>query len=597
MITEMCWCGSDALCILTASEVHILGPEGSSSSLPTRGARALLVQEVDCVRVIEPGCQWLVQRVPESTVDIFGFGSVSPSAVLYDARLFLDKDDPAAEQLISSLCAGGLGGVVGIGSDFDSDLTDSDLIHDAVEGCCDAAVFEWDVVRQNQLLLAAAYGRSLCKTSWGSSLIDLSSKTCRLLNTLRQHDIGLPLTAGQLDNIGISGLLDLLLTLRLHSLAFRVAKDFNDDVGRVLTHWAKCKIDSSERKEDEEIEHILFARLCDSPGVAYHDIAAHAVSSGRKHLATVLINAEPDVRNQVPLLLDLKEFSKALDKALEGGDPNMSFAALSGAARRVPIMELVAMLKQRPAALSFFRDHMQVQEAGLVHAVLEALGDPAIFGRVEVEQAITRGLEDGAWRLESAKIVGEAGKRIGAAPQDPSEAQFVSKAFTELASLQRMQLTFETEIKKPGLLFGLGLLDTVRVCLAHGFSKQAMQVKTEFRIPEATYGMIRVQSLAETANWQALGALIGDKKQILPVAKAFRICVSSGAPIDISARFAMKIQQPEQRLEAFERLGLDSAGAAAAAEVKDLETLQRARVTLGSEGDVIVGALERILRR
>lgn len=74
-------------------QIVLLGPDGSELSYPI-ASPAVCVSETDHVRVIEGKRHWMIQRVPQSVVDVFGIGSVAPAALLYDARLLFDVDDP-----------------------------------------------------------------------------------------------------------------------------------------------------------------------------------------------------------------------------------------------------------------------------------------------------------------------------------------------------------------------------------------------------------------------------------------------------------------------------------------------------------------------
>lgn len=50
-------------------------------------------------------------------------------------------------------------------------------------------------------------------------------RLCQLLNCMRQRGVAIPMTAGQVEQIGMDGIIDQLLSLRLHELAFKVGRD------------------------------------------------------------------------------------------------------------------------------------------------------------------------------------------------------------------------------------------------------------------------------------------------------------------------------------------------------------------------------------
>ena len=86
-------------------------------------------------------------------------------------------------------------------------------------------------------------------------------------------------------------------------------------------------------------------------------------------------------------MMDLKEFDKALDMAMEGMDSDMTFAALFHALKHMPFPDFAALLQSWPPAMALFRTHGRRTSPHLVQAALEESGDAAGLARFLVEVA------------------------------------------------------------------------------------------------------------------------------------------------------------------------------------------------------------------
>ena len=72
--------------------------------------------------------------------------------------------------------------------------------------------------------------------------------------------------------------------------------------------------------DDHELYKLIVGRLRGTVGVPFAEIAAAASQAGRRTLATLLIRLEPRLTDQVRALVEMKELSLALQKAIEGSD-------------------------------------------------------------------------------------------------------------------------------------------------------------------------------------------------------------------------------------------------------------------------------------
>ena len=135
----------------------------------------MLVNEVDGARIITLERCEFVQKVADSSINIFRPGSATPAAILYEATEQYDKKSPKADELIRNIR--------------------SDLIC-AVDTCIDAAGREFDVQWQRRLLKAASFGKTFLDLYNPSDFVSMT-QTLRVLNAVRYYEIGMPLTVEQ----------------------------------------------------------------------------------------------------------------------------------------------------------------------------------------------------------------------------------------------------------------------------------------------------------------------------------------------------------------------------------------------------------------
>ena len=81
---QVVWCGSDAVLIVWSDVYLIVGPEATSSERSIEEF-TIAVSEVDGARLLSKSNCGYIAKVPDEVQNIFGIGSTSPGAMLYDA--------------------------------------------------------------------------------------------------------------------------------------------------------------------------------------------------------------------------------------------------------------------------------------------------------------------------------------------------------------------------------------------------------------------------------------------------------------------------------------------------------------------------------
>ena len=215
-----CCPGASAAHRLTASPRPVCAPRPAPRALRSRRARYLkysfdrqplhLVQELDCVRVISNSACVILQRVPPEIEQIRGLGSTVPAAMLFDAHDAFVAGEARADDSIRAVAG-------------DADAT---VLPRAIETCLAAALAEFSLRAQTELLNAGAFGK--CFLEDGDSLnvesrriadvLRATAMKLRLLHTLRRPDIAMPLTSAQLAHLSVRGIIVRLATVRNHHM-------------------------------------------------------------------------------------------------------------------------------------------------------------------------------------------------------------------------------------------------------------------------------------------------------------------------------------------------------------------------------------------
>ncbi|MBA0549106.1 hypothetical protein Golob_020161, partial [Gossypium lobatum] len=329
---QLAWCGLDSVLLYwDDTPLLMVGPRGDPVHY-FYDEPLLLIPECDGVRILSNTSLEFLQRVPDSTVSIFKIGSTSPAALLYDALDHFDRRSAKADENLR--------------------LIQSSL-PEAVEACIDAAGHEFDVSRQRTLLRAASYGQAFCSTFQRDRIQEMC-KTLRVLNAVRDPDIGIPLSINQYKLLTPSVLIARLINAHRHLLALRISEYVGMNQEVVIMHWACSKITASLAIPDATLLEILLDKLKLCRGISYAAVAAHADKNGRRKLAAMLIEHEPRSSKQVPLLLSIGEEDTALMKATESGDSDLVYLVLFHIWQKRPPLEFFGMIQARPLPRDLF---------------------------------------------------------------------------------------------------------------------------------------------------------------------------------------------------------------------------------------------------
>ena len=389
----MQWCGEDSV-VLHWKNMGILmvGPYGDWLRFPyTNTSSVYLIPEIDACRVITDSTVELLQRVPPMTANLLRIGSIEGSALLLEAS--------------DAFVAGNV-------SD-DVLLTENPPKDEDIACIIEAATKEFDIATQKRLLRAASYGMQFLKqkqalthisnktgfvmggssdisngdalengdnnnqtASNGNSELVLPSLTTRqfvaaarklrILNALRNPQVGFVLTLAQYDALTHTGVLGRIIAMQRPALASRLAvylrlpkavqlyaraskaaayvqkvhtlETNGEAQSDTVTAEKAIAIIQNENGEDEfsgeekkNEASAVAAKTGNNSSMyrgAYSTVALAATKAGRPGVANLLLLLESSVPDKVPALISNGSYVDAMAVATFARDADYIFSTL-----------------------------------------------------------------------------------------------------------------------------------------------------------------------------------------------------------------------------------------------------------------------------
>uniref|UniRef100_A0A8D8TGF9 Vacuolar protein sorting-associated protein 16 homolog n=1 Tax=Cacopsylla melanoneura TaxID=428564 RepID=A0A8D8TGF9_9HEMI len=305
---QLVWCGSDAVVCYWGSTINVIGCTEDQLSY-VYDYPVFLVSEIDCVRVLSAESHHIIQCVPTVVQEIFQINSESPGCFLLEASKQFQKRSHRANEYIHIV---------------------KPKISSAVTQCIQAAGHEFNASIQKSLMTAAQFGKCFM-TDFDSSEFVKMCRVLRLLNQVRDPQVGIAITYEQYEQLGIDKLIDMLILRRYYYLALEVSKylrlSSSEGSERILLHWAYYKV-KQPVVDKNKVAKEIYDKIGRSAGISYIDIANEAANNMNVQLAIRLLDYEPCATKQVPQLLKLRQENEALVKAIESGNTDLVYTVI-----------------------------------------------------------------------------------------------------------------------------------------------------------------------------------------------------------------------------------------------------------------------------
>ena len=175
--------------------------------------------------------------------------------------------------------------------------------------------------KHNVIYIACKYGKLFIKDQETFDC-DQFVETCRflrVLNNIRNVNIGMPLTYTQFEVLTPEIVVQRLINRKKHLLAIKISKylNLNYCVNQALEHWSICKIESTARNVGDNVlvDMIRNKVVLFSNDFSYAKIARCAQKRS-VDLAKLLLDYEPRSKIQINSLIEFEQYIVALKKSL-----------------------------------------------------------------------------------------------------------------------------------------------------------------------------------------------------------------------------------------------------------------------------------------
>eukprot|EP00929_Paragymnodinium_shiwhaense_P019549 TRINITY_DN13286_c0_g2_i1.p1 TRINITY_DN13286_c0_g2~~TRINITY_DN13286_c0_g2_i1.p1 ORF type:complete len:864 (-),score=226.37 TRINITY_DN13286_c0_g2_i1:194-2785(-) len=576
---QMVWCGDDCIALYllfpTPSNTvqHVLFVGGPNNEwIPYKYDAPLhLVSECDGCRIVGTHKIEFVQRVPASTEAVFSIGNTDPPAMLPYALERFDKGDVCAQESLR--------------------LINKDDLADAVATNIDAAQFEYECDKVENLLNAAVFGRHFLSEPMDPKYFVETCRNLRICIELRKAPVEIPITVPQLEKAGFAGIAMRLAQRRQHLLAARICEWVGEPKNRVLFHWACEKIRHSRGSActDEQLCEAILAKFKGCPGVGYAEVARVAAEMYRPHLATMLLNHEPRASAQVQVLLQLARegddenqammLRLAVEKAAKSLDPDLLHSAITAvcggdACGRSCDPEAVAKLvKERPQELQVFGDLFAAaivrgEQFDKARMYYETVGKSRLAAQSAVQQAFKKRDAD-----ERSRFLRFAKDFYGHVDSNCSEAEKTSMALCAQVSMEEVELLRaqvnleEMSVTKrwhnaPHRFAGTSLVSTLTKLIEIGETLEADNLRTQMKVNDKRYWRIKVRALADSGNLNELNVMATRLTSPIGYELVIEAFLKHGRH-DYAKPFVPKVKDPERQAAYYSKMGMEEEAQAA----------------------------------
>ncbi|MQM07858.1 hypothetical protein Taro_040703, partial [Colocasia esculenta] len=405
-------------------------------------------------------------------------------------------------------------------------------------------------------------------------------KTLRVLNAVRDPEIGIPLSIQQYKLLTAPVLIARLINGHQHFLALRISEYLNLNPEVVVMHWACAKITASTAIHDGALLDILLDKLKLCKGISYAAVAAHADNCGKRKLAAMLVDHEPRSSKQIPLLLSIGEDETAFVKATESADTDLVYLVLFHVWQKRSPLEFLGMIHPKPLARDLFIAYARCYKHEFLKDFFLSIGQLQDVAYLLLKESWELGSNLAAGKGSGSPLQGPRIRVIEQAQKlfsETKEHTFESKAAEEHAKLLKVQHELEISTKQ-AIFVDSSISDTIRTCIVLGNHRAAMKVKQDFKVSEKRWYWLKAFALATVRDWDALEKFSKEKRPPTGYKPFVEACIDAGEKNE-ALKYIPKLTDPREKAEAYDRIGMAREAADAAAEAKDSELLGRFKLS------------------
>lgn len=547
---QLVWCGTAAVIGYWQNILLLVGMEKDWINY-VMDTSVFLIPELDGVRIIGNMTHEFLQKVPDAVSEIFRIGSLAPGALLLEASKEFQRKSHKADEYIRM-------------------IREKDQLEIAVQQCIQAAAHETLPTTQKMLLRAASFGKCFVPEMDSETFVKVC-QNLRVLNAIRDHAVGLPLSWMQLEYLTIPMLLDRLVLRRLYCLAIRICQYLKvpdvQGASRILKHWACSKVRQTQLDDDKVAKQIA-NKLGFDPGISYSEIATEAVEHGHTQLAIKLLDFEPRASEQVPLLMKLKQNPQAMSKAIESGDSDLVYSVILHLRDTMTAGEFHMTIRNFPEAYSLFLKFCKEQDLERLRDMFYQEDDYGNEANCRVlESYLTARVER---RISCLKSASEGYRK--------AKNEFNATQTEDEIKLLKYQTKLEEKYVEQKFL-DLSLHQTIQQLLIDKLHKLADELRKEFKVPDKRFWWLKITVLAETGDWLELDKFSKSKKSPVGYEPFVDVCLKNGNKYE-AQKYASKVRD-DNKVKYYIKVGLLDEAAKVAFEQKNKMALDMVQSQCG----------------
>ncbi|XP_054746626.1 vacuolar protein sorting-associated protein 16 homolog isoform X2 [Anastrepha obliqua] len=497
---------ADAVVISYPSFLLVVNCNGDKN-LFTYDPAIFLVAEMDGVRIITNSAHEMIQKLPKCVQNIFAVNSQEPSSFLFEAQKKYQEKSHQADEYLSLF---------------------RDKMSIAVDECVEAAGYEFCTETQKSLLRTAYFGKGFIPSHNPDEYMRIL-RILRVLNTLRHEKIAMPLTYNQFCHLKPEVVLGRLVFRKHYAIAIQVAKHLKLPESWILEHWAYHKV--VHDKNDNEVARKITEKFKNPSvqGISFCNIAEKAHDVGRDELAIKLLELEPRASLQVPLLLKLGKYDRAIRSATQSGDTELVATVLLEIKKKMMLANFNIIIREYPMALNIYKKMMNEWSRTALYDIYNQEDDQKSIAEYHFRNAIeSDSLESNLPIIANSYTQGR--KHV--------DAELCADT-AKLLKLQKNVLTPKYGKVHQTTFNGLSIHDTLLLLLQIGELKEAEKIKSDFKVPDKRFWWLRIITMSEKYKWDDLEKFAKSKKSPIGYEPFVEVCLKQNNLLE-ARKYIMK---------------------------------------------------------
>eukprot|EP00770_Monocercomonoides_exilis_P011346 MONOS_11290.1-p1 / transcript=MONOS_11290.1 / gene=MONOS_11290 / organism=Monocercomonoides_exilis_PA203 / gene_product= Homotypic fusion and vacuole protein sorting (HOPS) complex component Vps16B / transcript_product= Homotypic fusion and vacuole protein sorting (HOPS) complex component Vps16B / location=Mono_scaffold00559:12111-15868(-) / protein_length=778 / sequence_SO=supercontig / SO=protein_coding / is_pseudo=false len=559
VMVQLCWCSNIAVCLVfretdeqfdDTDTIALFTLDGKAKKMP-QDTPVFLSPECDGVRIYRRTDASFLSPLHRCVSELTEVGTMSPGALLLETY---QRFHAESAELFTYLTA------------------TRKSLDQGIRSLINAAGFFTQAEHQITLMQAAAFGRSLDTQNEGDDgtsrvSVDADSNTfasrcsqLRVANALRSNDVQMPATMEELRVLNVPTMIDRLSNRHKHLIACRICDFLRISREPVLIHWARAKIASDPRPDNNTLVAQICKKFASCPTISFAKVARDAAAHGEREIAAMLLDYETNPVEQVKTLLAIDEPLKAIQKASQSGNLLLMFRCIFKMRPRLTedwdpnaedVQRFVAMVTSDPAAIKLFLAHCR--RMGLRELELYKLLQYNQDNRLEVARAVAlhsyekETLSERKDDLELAASLSEGkgalvsflAKQFGLHSRllEEEEKATVGLLGDNGVAIRRIpfHLTAADQPHEPGTcgpngFVDMSLRDFLFELICQGEERAADGLADFFKMSQRRYAWIKVQAYSLKGKWDLLEKIAKEKKFPVGMEQLTEICLRYNQP-------------------------------------------------------------------